>query len=169
MCDHNRRNRTQHLSIGTRCTYHCTIWDTHFRLRLRLHDNAGGENATKSFRMHGSFTRYEEQNVKVVHQTGRKPKRWPSCKVEEFENGNVLPDKFECVNSRNGMLASCSVTFIPFSAVHTDPAIQKIVFTFEVQFSSCDECCFVACFECDWCFHDNTWHMTNFCGSFAPV
>ena len=49
-------------------------------LRLRLHDNAGGENATKSFRIHGSFTRYAEQNVKVVHQNGRKPKRWPRWK-----------------------------------------------------------------------------------------
>ena len=52
-------------------------WDF---LRLRLHDNAGGENATKSFRIHGSFTRYAEQNVKVVHQNGRKPKRWPRWK-----------------------------------------------------------------------------------------
>ena len=56
-------------------------------IRLRLHDNAGVENARKSFRIHGSFTRYEEQNVKVVHQNGRKPKRWPrwkNLKTEKF-------------------------------------------------------------------------------------
>ena len=61
-------------------------------LRLRLHDNAGGENARKSFRMHGSFTRYEEQSVKVVDQHGRKPKRWPrwkNLKTEMFCRINV--------------------------------------------------------------------------------
>ena len=56
------------------------ILPTAERLRLRLHDNAGGESATKSFRIHGSFTRYAEQNVEVVHQNGRKPKRWPRWK-----------------------------------------------------------------------------------------
>ena len=98
-------------------------------LRLRLHDNAGGENATKSFRIHGSSVR----GAKRKSCTPKRKKTKTLAKVEEFENGNVLPDKFGCVNSRNGVLASFSVTFVSFSAVYTDPTIQKIVFTIFVM------------------------------------
>ena len=65
--------------------------------------------------------------------TPKRKKTKTLAKVEEFENGNVLPDKFGCVNSRNGLLASFSVTFVPFSVVHTDPTIQKIAFTIFVM------------------------------------
>ena len=30
-------NRTRNLSIGNRCTYHCTIWDTHTHTHTHAH------------------------------------------------------------------------------------------------------------------------------------
>ena len=109
---------------------------------------------------------YTVRRAKRKSCTPKRKKTKTLAKVEEFENGKVLLDKFGCVNSRNGMLASFSVTCFSFSAVYTDPTIKKIVFIIFVMW----RVLFCGLFlECDWCFHDNTWHMTNFCGSFAPV
>ena len=33
-------NRTRNLSIGNRCTYHCTIWDTHTYTHTHTHTRA---------------------------------------------------------------------------------------------------------------------------------
>ena len=76
---------------------------------------------------------YTVRGAKRKSCTRKRKKTKTLAKVEEFENGNVLPDKFGCVNSRNGVLASFSVTFVSFSAVYTDPTIQKIVFTIFVM------------------------------------
>eukprot|EP00117_Sycon_ciliatum_P020270 scpid92268/ scgid2272/ len=99
--------------------------------------------------MHGSFTRYGAKRKKLY--TKRK-KTKPLAKVEEFENGNVLQDKFGCVNSRNGVLGLRTVVF--------------------VLFSSCEECCRMECFQLlldsDWCFHDNAARITNFADPSFP-
>ena len=112
---------------------------------------------------------YAVHGAKRKRCTPKRKKTKTMAKVEEFENGHVVPDKFGCVNSRNGMLASFSVTFVSFSAVYTDPTIQQKVFTIIVMWSVLSCACFQTLLECDWCFHGNTWHMTNFGGLFALV
>ena len=38
-------NRTRNLSIGNRCTYHCTIWDTHTHTHTRAHTSTRTDHA----------------------------------------------------------------------------------------------------------------------------
>ena len=76
--------------------------------------------------MHGSFTRYAEQTRKSCTPERKKTKTL--IKVEEFENRNILPDRFWVCKQSKRCAGLVFVTFVSFSPVHMDPVTIKIVF-----------------------------------------